>query len=151
MVLQSLAHGRCGCNLKLVILKFKSSTDILSISCDNFCRWMLQDLTDDLSALVQVMAWCHHQTTSNCLSQCWSRSLSPYGVIRPQSVNVIINIVQKIKWKTILCLHYNHILGMSIWRALWCKDGTMFNHMNIDSTLIALWWTMTYPSLKGIS
>ena len=33
--------------------------------------------------LVQVMAWCR-QATSHCLSQCWPRSLSPYGVTRPQ-------------------------------------------------------------------
>ena len=32
------------------------------------------------------MAWCR-QATSHCLSQCWPRSLSPYGVIRPQWVN----------------------------------------------------------------
>ena len=36
--------------------------------------------------LVQVMAWCH-QATSHYLSQCWPRSLSPYGVTRPQWVN----------------------------------------------------------------
>ena len=32
--LKSLAHGRWGCNLKLVISKFISRIDILSISCD---------------------------------------------------------------------------------------------------------------------
>ena len=32
------------------------------------------DFTEDKSTLVQVMAWC----------QCWPRSLSPYGVTRPQ-------------------------------------------------------------------
>ena len=36
--------------------------------------------------LVQVMAWCR-QATSHYLSQCWPRSLSPYGVTRPQWVN----------------------------------------------------------------
>ena len=34
------------------------------------------------STLVQVMAWCR-QATSHYLSQCWPRSLSPYGVTRP--------------------------------------------------------------------
>ena len=33
------------------------------------------DLTDDKSALVQVMAWCH-QATSHYLSQYWPRSMS---------------------------------------------------------------------------
>ena len=44
------------------------------------------DFTDDQSTLVQVMAWCR-QATSHYLSQCWPRSLSPYGVTRPQWVN----------------------------------------------------------------
>ena len=47
---------------------------------------MPQDLTDDKSTLVQVMAWCC-QATSHYLSQCWPRSVSPYGVTRPQWVN----------------------------------------------------------------
>ena len=46
---------------------------------------MSLDLTEDKSTLVQVMAWCR-QTTSHYLSQCWPRSVSPYGVIRPQWV-----------------------------------------------------------------
>ena len=32
------------------------------------------------------MAWCC-QATSHYLSQCWPRSLSPYGITRPQRVN----------------------------------------------------------------
>ena len=46
---------------------------------------MPQHLTDHKSTLVQVMAWCH-QATSHYLSQCWSRSLSPYDVTGPQWV-----------------------------------------------------------------
>ena len=33
------------------------------------------------------MAWCR-QATSHYLNQCWPRSLPPYGVIRPQWVNI---------------------------------------------------------------
>ena len=47
---------------------------------------MPQDLTDDKSTLVQVMAWCR-QATSQYLGQCWLSFLSPYGVARPQWVN----------------------------------------------------------------
>ena len=43
---------------------------------------MSMDLTDDMSTLVQVMAWCH-QASSHYLSQCWPRSM-PYGITRPQ-------------------------------------------------------------------
>ena len=47
---------------------------------------MSLDLTDDWSTLVQVMAWCR-QATSHYMSQCRPRSVSPYGVNRPQWVN----------------------------------------------------------------
>ena len=49
-------------------------------------RWLSLDFSDDESILVQVMAWCR-QATSHYLSHCWPRSVSPYGVIRPQWVN----------------------------------------------------------------
>ena len=53
------------------------------------------DLTDDMSTLVQVMAWCRQswccQATSHYLSQCWPRSMSPYGVTRPQWLNTVYN------------------------------------------------------------
>ena len=47
--------GRFGCVLKLGFLKLLSGIDIWSISCENALRWMLKDLTDDQSTLVQVM------------------------------------------------------------------------------------------------
>ena len=46
-------------------------------SCEIALIWMLPDFTDDMSTLVQVMAWCC-QATSHFLSQCWPRSLSPW-------------------------------------------------------------------------
>ena len=49
-------------------------------------RWMPLDSTDDKSTLVQVMAWCC-QATCHYLNQCWPRSLTPYGITRPQWVN----------------------------------------------------------------
>ena len=64
-------------NLALLIGIFKS--------CDNILRWMPQDLTDDKSTLVQVMAWCR-QATSHYLSQCWPRSPMPYGVNGPNQL-----------------------------------------------------------------
>ena len=56
------------------------------ISCEIAIRWMLLDLTDDKSTLVQVMACCR-QTTSHYLNQCWPRFMSPYGVTRPRWIN----------------------------------------------------------------
>ena len=58
-----------------VILKMQ-----FSILYDNTLRWMSYDLTDDKSTLVQVMARCR-QATSHYLSQCWPRSMPPYGVV----------------------------------------------------------------------
>ena len=83
--LNSLTPGRCGCNFKN-IFKLISWIDTLSASRKTVVRWMPQNSADDKSTLVQVMAWCH-QATSHYLSQCWPRSLSPYGVTRPQWVN----------------------------------------------------------------
>ena len=51
------------------------------------------DFADDQSTLVQVMAWCR-QATSHYLSQCWPRSLLPYGVTRPQWVNISFSLFQ---------------------------------------------------------
>ena len=49
---------------------------------------MPQNVTDDKSTLVQVMAWCR-QATSHYLNQCWLISPMPYGVTRPQWVNEV--------------------------------------------------------------
>ena len=48
----------------------------------DFSDWwqMPLDVTDYQSTLVQATAWCR-QATSHYLSQCWPRSLSPYGSV----------------------------------------------------------------------
>ena len=70
-------------NLRLVLF-----IDGWGISCEITPRWMSLDLNEDKSTLVQVMAWCR-QATSHYLSQCWPRSLQPYGITRPQWVNTL--------------------------------------------------------------
>ena len=52
-------------------------------------RWLPRYLIDDKSTLVQVMAWCR-QATSHYLGQCWPRSMSSYGVTRPQWVKCLL-------------------------------------------------------------
>ena len=54
-------------------------------SCEICLRWVAQNATDDKSILVQVMA-CWPQATSHYLSRCWPRSMSPYGITKPQWV-----------------------------------------------------------------
>ena len=87
--LTNLPFGRCSCDLKLVMFKLISKIHvvIMSISFEIVLWWMPPNLTDDKSRLVQVhvIIWCC-QATSHYLSQCWPRSMLPYGVIRPQWV-----------------------------------------------------------------
>ena len=82
----SLTPGKIEWNFIFVIFKQILVIDGWGISCEIALIWMSLDFTDDQSTLVQVMAWCRQQT-SHYLSQCWPRSLSPYGVTRPQWVN----------------------------------------------------------------
>ena len=83
----SLAPGKFEWNFSYVILKQILVIDGCGISCEIAIIWMSLDFIDDQSTLVQVMAWCH-QATSHYLSQCWPRCLSPYGITRPQWVNL---------------------------------------------------------------
>ena len=84
----SLAPGKFAWNFRTVIFKQILVIDGWGISCEIALIWMSLDFTDDQSTLVQVMAWCR-QAASHYLSQCWPRSLSPYGVTRPQWVKVL--------------------------------------------------------------
>ena len=84
--INSLAPGRFWLNIRWVIFKQILVTDGWVISCEITLRRMSQGLTDDKSTLVQVMVWCR-QATSHYQNQCWPRSMSPYGVTRPQWVN----------------------------------------------------------------
>ena len=85
-VLNSLAPGGFENIFQNVFFKLISWIDTLSNSCETALRSMPQNPSDDKSTLVQVMAWCR-QAASHYLSQCCPRSLSPYGVTRPQWVN----------------------------------------------------------------
>ena len=87
------------------------------ISCEIALISMSLDLTDDQSTLVQVMAWCR-QATSHYLSQCWPRSLSPYGITRPEWVKSLYEVSSSPG----NCIHI-HILPeeMCVQNASWCQ------------------------------
>ena len=85
LCLNSLAPGGFENIFQNVFFKLISWIDTLSNSCETALRSMPQNPSDDKSTLVQVMAWCR-QAASHYLSQCCPRSLSPYGVTRPQWV-----------------------------------------------------------------
>ena len=72
-----------------VIFKFIYVNGGWGIFYEIASRWIPLDLTDD--TLVQVITWCR-QASSHCLSNCWPRFMSPYGVTRPQWVR--LNLVQ---------------------------------------------------------
>ena len=67
-------------------------------------RHMPQDLIDDYSTLVQVMAWCL-TAPSHYLNQCWPSSMSSYayGVTRPQWVKIYKKKRNGLQCTTIYC------------------------------------------------
>ena len=87
----SLAPGGFENIFQNVFFKLISWIDTLSNSCETALRSMPQNPSDDKSTLVQVMAWCR-QAASHYLSQCCPKSLSPYGVTRPQWVKYDLKI-----------------------------------------------------------
>ena len=83
----SLAPGRFESKFRWSIFKLISVIYDQVIPCEIALWWLLLNLTDDKSTLVQVKAWCC-QATSHHLSKCWPRSLLPYAVTRPQWVKL---------------------------------------------------------------
>ena len=109
-LVNSLAPGRSWCDFKNTFFNLALLIGIFKTSCGNVLSWMSQDLTDDKSTLVQVMAWCH-QAARHYLNQCWRRSPTPYGVTRSQWVKVPI-VLQG--WLT-LAFKVKHNLKIQIW------------------------------------
>ena len=62
----------------LTVLQLIIQNSGLGTWCEVYFMWMPQNLTNEKSTLVQVMAWCH-QATSHYLSQCWPRVLLNRG------------------------------------------------------------------------
>ena len=74
--------------LRLQMYKFETQLgdDILGIHVNISLEWLLDSLIDGKSALVQVMAW-HHYETSCYRNLCWPRFRTPYSITRPQWVS----------------------------------------------------------------
>ena len=133
----TLAPGRPGCHFKTAIFNLVLLIDFFRSSDDNAPRWMPWDLTDDKSTSVQVMAWCH-QATNHYLSQCWHRSLSPYGVTRPGWVNRPLENNQQHKLDTLkqrlACSGYVRLMT-SQW-TMQCIMGTSIYHTSVWKIII---------------
>ena len=85
----SLAPGRCQIDFENIISKVIipcTRNNTWGSHCEIAFRPMSQNLTDDKSKSVQVMAWWH-LATSHWMSQCWPICPSPYGFTRPQWIN----------------------------------------------------------------
>ena len=117
--INSLTLGRFQFNIRKVIFKLTLVNDSWGISYELALRWMPQGLTDDKS-LVQVMAWCR-QATSHYLSQCWSRSMSPNGITRPQWVKP-----NTINFRYMYVIEYNRILKT-------VQNEKIWNHVHIST------------------
>ena len=89
VIINSLDPRKFEWNFRYAIFKWVLVTDGWGISCEITLIWISLGFTGDQSTLFQVMAKCH-QATSHYLSQCWPRSLSPYGVTRLQWVYIFI-------------------------------------------------------------
>ena len=128
----SLAPGRFQFNFRKVIFKLTLVNGGWGISYEIALRWMPQDLTDDKSTLVRVMAWCR-LATSHYLSQCWPRSMSPNGVTRPQWVNSLS--LEKISphFKNFI-LRFIHMNDRQLyhWKCIaMCSSGIYLWYINI--------------------
>ena len=130
--LNSLAPGKFEWNFRYVIFKQILVIDGWGISCEIALVWMSLDFTADLSPLVQVMAWCL-QATSHYVSQCWSRSLSPYGVTRPQWVNQDFSCFQKALTKSVHLTRAFRVISRII---LWIRPANERQSYNVTSSLI---------------
>ena len=124
---------------------------------------MPQDPTDDKSTLVQVMAWCR-QAPSHYLNQCWPRSLSSYGVTRPQWV--------KLDWPDLvisgslngMVIHVRFVSEPTVYNEiayLWSINDIRSNHCkttlgpiicvlcHIFHNPMSSWWYSGVPFLYG--
>ena len=88
--INSLSPGVKVSNCESIILKLIMQYSIWGIWYEIVFSWMPQNFINEKWTLVQVMAWCHH-ITSHHLNQCWPRSLSTYGVTRPQWVTAEVD------------------------------------------------------------
>ena len=111
--------------------------DDWGISCEIAIIWMSLDFTDDQSTLVQVMAWCH-QATSHYLSQYWPRSLSPYGLTRPQWFNTLRPAQNGCRQQFWLQFWNEKKICIAITVDLKCVFGSLNYHMSALVQLIAL-------------
>ena len=80
-MINSLAPGRFEFDIRKIIFKLTLVNGGWGISYEIALSWMPQDLTDDKSTLVQVMAWCRQATSHylNSVDQDIQRHMASLG------------------------------------------------------------------------
>ena len=136
MAVDSLAPGRFKVNFRWVIFKLILVVNDWGMSCETALIWMSLDHIYGELTLVQTMAWCR-QATSHYLSQCWPRSLSPYGVTRPQWFN--ITTTKQSTTKPIA-----HIMGLTICAIMF--QAALLLHLPRRSHERSLWYISVWPA-----
>ena len=84
----SFAPAICGRDFKYIIFTLLTYNSFGTHS-ETASDWMSQNLTNEKSTWIHVMVWWR-QAISHYLSQCWPRSMSPYGIAKPQYVKAFI-------------------------------------------------------------
>ena len=144
-VKNSVEPGRCDSNLISVFSEHMLQIKFMSTFLWNWSWCLPQNIFDDESELVQLMAWCH-QATSHYLSQWWSRSVSACGVTRPQWVKLSFKSFLELEHishkSTNISLFENGIVPFIILLVLWCMKKqlnlfitSLFFHFFSQNTL----------------
>ena len=90
-------------------------------------KWILLDLSDDKSTLVQSIVW-YCQTTSHYPSQRWPRSMSTYSATGPQWVNSLAP--GRFEWNFMYVI-FKQILEIDVW-GIFCRFALIW--MPLDNT-----------------
>ena len=81
----SLSPVKCGYDLECVNYEHNLGIYILSNQVNITLEWMPEDVVDNKSTSVPVIAWCR-EATSHYMNEFWLRTSKPYDVTRAQSV-----------------------------------------------------------------
>ena len=131
----SLDPGRCGSRYKSMIFKLITQYSSLGTHSEIALRQIQQSLINEKLALDEMIAWCH-QATSHYMSQCWPRSMLPYGITNTQWVTswrkTIFHWLQ-LQWSVQpIFLLSNFSLGLG------------------DVFVLNTWWAITEPKMSKI-
>ena len=124
----------------IVISELMWQIKFMSTSCDNALN----------AGSVQVMTWCR-QAPSHYLSQCWSISMLPYGITRPQWVDDVfllhIDVLMQRRLYFHLLMHCSYVFfalghpySFRLLPACQTSPFTFFEHQHQASASLILYW-----------